>query len=354
MEHDSAKGIIAFVCDRRGEIRRVVADQLGVGERLRAGRPLTAVVAEGSLLKALELLRALQEGASAFGHLVEIPVDDELRRIALGGGALGEELLFVGSPSAADAEEAWERLRLDAAVAIASSRGVAEERGDDEAVQGTRERDRLVTLLAHDLRPPLATLARHARSAAPVGGGAGSSQAAARALGMAAELVALVDAALEKAGLPSVAPELARRPTDLVALTWDVVEFSRPLGEPRDVEIAFVPREEKVVAPVDAPRLAHAMGTLLQNALDHAPPGERVDVALEADEDRIVLTVRDEGAGLTPTQLRALGEDDGGRGLGWGLTLARRVVEAHGGSLGIDEDVERGATFVVTLPRASD
>jgi signal transduction histidine kinase len=227
-------------------------------------------------------------------------------------------------------------------------------------VAGQRE---LLTGVSHELRSPLArirvALALVPRDAAS----AGRLAAVEEDLG---ELERLIDdllttARLEAVGLPAAPAPLALRPL-LAALAARAARH--PRGRPGAVRVADGP---DLAAPADALLLERALWNLVDNALTHgAPP-----VVLEASRegDRIRLAVTDDGPGIpaadrarvlepfaTGDPARAPG--GGRRGFGLGLTLARRVAEAHRGAIAIEAVArgpagERGCRVVISLPASA-
>ena len=117
-------------------------------------------------------------------------------------------------------------------------------------------------------------------------------------------------------------------------------------------------RLPKVAADPD--RIGEVLANLLDNALRHTPPGGRVEVAATAAGGEVRLSVADTGEGI-PAELlgrvferfyrvdRARSRADGGSGIG--LTIARAIVEAHGGRIRAESDgTGRGSRFVVSIP----
>jgi len=110
----------------------------------------------------------------------------------------------------------------------------------------------------------------------------------------------------------------------------------------------------------DAVRLEQVITNLLVNAVKYTPPGGRIEIRVTSEQGQAVLTVEDTGAGITPA-LRAQvfdlfvqgerGLDRAQGGLGIGLTLVRRIVELHGGTVDVaSAGTGKGSTFVVRLP----
>ncbi len=112
----------------------------------------------------------------------------------------------------------------------------------------------------------------------------------------------------------------------------------------------------------DRARVRQIAWILLSNAVKYAPKDSTIAARLERRRDEAVLTVADEGPGLAPslrnqvfdlTRLPAADLPPRGRGLGLGLSIARRLAELHGGSIGFADAVNNGTVFTVRLPLAS-
>jgi two-component system sensor histidine kinase VicK len=98
---------------------------------------------------------------------------------------------------------------------------------------------------------------------------------------------------------------------------------------------------------------------LLSNAIKFSPKGGKVIVTLEADQEKHVqVSVKDEGPGISKKNLKRVFDhfykvagqpNDGGGGLGVGLTLVKEIVNAHGGEVWVESKLEVGSTFHFTL-----
>jgi len=113
----------------------------------------------------------------------------------------------------------------------------------------------------------------------------------------------------------------------------------------------------------DAARLEQVVSNLLDNASKYTHEGGRIGLSIDVTADTLKLTVADNGIGITPQMLPHVFEPfvqdaqalcSSGVGLGIGLTVARALVQAHGGSLvAHSAGFSRGSRFTVTLPRAA-
>lgn len=111
--------------------------------------------------------------------------------------------------------------------------------------------------------------------------------------------------------------------------------------------------------PVDAAKLQQVLLNLIANAVEHSAPGQRVWLSSRWENQHLVFAVRDEGPGIAPEEQARLFTAFGRvstrktaqeRSTGLGLAIARRVVEAHGGQIGVESAPGHGATFFFSVP----
>jgi signal transduction histidine kinase len=158
---------------------------------------------------------------------------------------------------------------------------------------------------------------------------------------------------------PEREPE--RLPLDLGALVRRTVEAATPLATAKGIALTADVADEDTEILGDSHLLTRAIENLLDNAVRHTPDCGAIRVSLARNEGRAVFTVADSGPGIAATDLPHLftplyrGEasrNSQASGVGLGLAIARRVLEAHGGSLTAGNRAEGGATFTGTLPVA--
>jgi len=152
--------------------------------------------------------------------------------------------------------------------------------------------------------------------------------------------------ALSEAGALS----LQREPTNIVELARDVAQsFS---GQHPSV---IAPAPADIVVDIDPVRIREVVSNLIANAIRYTPHDRQISITVDAQHDRVALTVADTGRGIEPDQLRRLfdrfykGAES--RGSGLGLAIAKGIVTAHGGEIGATSTPGEGTSIRVTLPR---
>jgi signal transduction histidine kinase len=225
-----------------------------------------------------------------------------------------------------------------------------------ELVRVTREHDRKLGLLAHELRQPLAAALAAERllnlTAEP------ASRARAReVLGrQLLHLAELIDNLLEYSRTDLTAPGTVYARLDLRDVAASAIETIESAAVQRGHVVTLT--GDSAMVEGDPARLRQAAVNLLQNAVRYTPRNGRIDVSVDVDGDFARLSVRDTGEGIPNERLTAIFEpfvrlSTAGPGLGIGLALVRRIADMHAGSVTVSsEGPNRGSTFVLRLPRA--
>jgi PAS domain S-box-containing protein len=232
-----------------------------------------------------------------------------------------------------------------------------------QTIDDSRAKDEFLATLSHELRNPLGAIANAAaalerRPAAEV-----ASERLRQIIDrQTRHLARLVDDLLDVARAAAGKIALHFQPVDLGDVAAGCVASLRASGRAERIRVGF--RAESVIVNADATRLAQIITNMLDNAVKFTPAGGTIDVSVVPEGHTAVLRVRDTGAGIEPAMLPRIFElfaqaqqpmDRSVGGLGIGLTLSRRLVEMHGGTITAASDgVGRGAEFTVRLPVAVD
>lgn len=243
------------------------------------------------------------------------------------------------------------------------------------AEASTRERERLLAVVAHDLRNPLAVVSMYAETlmlqGLTPGAPAPDDENAAwgrRALttihANAVAMQRLVEDLLDASSIRGGGLRLHRVPQRVGDAFDRARAMLTPLAESSGVALRFHDRAGAAEAEgaVDGERVLQLLSNLVGNAVKFTPAGGRVDVDFAVHEGTLVAAVHDTGPGIAPGDIphlfhafwtgeRRAGERNG-HGAGLGLWIARGIVEAHGGTLTAESVPGEGATFRFTIPLA--
>jgi PAS domain S-box-containing protein len=228
-----------------------------------------------------------------------------------------------------------------------------------EAAEANRAKDEFLATLSHELRNPLGAIANAVAALDRRGGGdEGTTRLHQIIHRQTHHLTRLVDDLLDVARATAGKVALNRQPLDLSEVAGGCVRSLRASGRTRRHRMMF--RAESVIVNADSTRLAQVITNMLDNAVKFTPSGGTIDVDVLREGQEAVLRVSDTGIGIAPEMLSRVFElfaqveqpmDRSGGGLGIGLTLSRRLVEMHGGSIAAtSEGHGRGAQFTVRLP----
>jgi PAS domain S-box-containing protein len=229
-----------------------------------------------------------------------------------------------------------------------------------ETTEANRAKDEFLATLSHELRNPLGAIANAVAALDRLGAGLGEPAARLRQIihRQTRHLARLVDDLLDVARATAGKIVLQRQPIDLSDVAAACLGSLRDSGRTREHRVTF--RAESVIVGADPTRLAQVVNNMLDNAVKFTPPGGSIDVDVLRQGPDAVLRVADTGIGIDPAMLPRVFDlfaqaeqplDRSVGGLGIGLTLSRRLVEMHGGSISAaSEGQGRGAQFTVRLP----
>jgi CheY-like chemotaxis protein len=218
-------------------------------------------------------------------------------------------------------------------------------------------------MLAHELRNPLAPIRYMAHLLSREGADLSRMRRNSEMLNRQVEhLVRLVDDLLDAARIRRGMIGIRRERLQIESALQRALETMQPTMGARHQSVRFTPASVPLPAIGDAVRLEQVFCNLLSNASKYSPERAVIHVSAQQLEDRAVISIRDEGAGIDAQILphifdlfiqadQSLDRTHGG--LGIGLTIVKRVVELHGGSVEArSEGLGQGSEFVVSLPLA--
>jgi CheY-like chemotaxis protein len=238
----------------------------------------------------------------------------------------------------------------------------------ERLAENDRRKDEFLAMLAHELRNPLAAMAYGVALLRKEADGQGDRGEDVLPIleRQVSQMRWMVDDLLDVARVERGRIELRPEAVDLAELARLAARTVRPAVESRGHELALEVAPGPIWVQGDPTRLEQVLVNLLSNAVKYTPPGGRIRLQVGPDpieQGRLRVSVEDNGVGLSPEMRgrifdlfaqaeRSLDRKEGG--LGIGLTLVRRLVELHGGSVEVDSPGPgRGSTFLVRLPASA-
>jgi PAS domain S-box-containing protein len=248
-------------------------------------------------------------------------------------------------------------------VVSGSTRNTSERHRSEEALrEADRRKDEFLAMLAHELRNPLAAIA-NASSLLDSENTDDREWAGRVVKRQSGQLARLIDDLLD----------VSRITTGKIRLRKEVIDVAVILDRARDsASPAITSRGHKLISnyhagklwiECDPTRIEQVVLNLLANAAKYTPPGGRIDLSASRLDAEILITVQDNGLGISPGRLpemfqlfaqgeRSIARSEGG--LGIGLTIVQKLVDMHGGRIEAHSDgLNQGSTFTICLPAAT-
>jgi PAS domain S-box-containing protein len=264
----------------------------------------------------------------------------------------------------ADSGRRFEQSDLQVAEDLAHRAGIAMENARlySELKDADRRKDEFLAMLAHELRNPLAPI-RNALHILRMPGADRQAVDQARQITerQVQHMVRLVDDLLDVSRILRGRIALRNQRAELATIVAGAVETAQPLLDAQGQQLSVSVPTQPLPVRADPTRLTQVIANLLHNAAKFSALGGRIWLTAEGQGSDVVVRVRDEGAGIRADLLprifdlfvqddRSLERSRGG--LGIGLTVARQLVELHGGSIAAHSaGPGQGSEFTVRLPR---
>ncbi|MEZ0395932.1 MAG: HAMP domain-containing sensor histidine kinase [Anaerolineales bacterium] len=375
---------LALLCDIHGNLLEILHDPQGLAAGLQPGTPFARLAARGSLGKALSFLAEIRAQGAAFDWEINVQAGEKICTLHFSGGKSGETLLIAGAEdgrfSVALYEEmmrmnneqtnslraAYKDAARDASLfdeisrlnneLVDMQRELARQKAELERLNA--EKNRYLGMAAHDLRNPLHAILMNSEfllEECP----AGEMREFIATIHETTRFMAqLVDDLLNVAQIEAGELTLDYAPVDLADLIRRNAATNRPLASRKGIELVYHIPEDLPRAVLDAAKFEQVLNNLIGNAVKFSPPGEKVEIRLEARGETFVLCVRDRGPGIPPERMATLfrpfqrGETGsaGEKSIGLGLSIVKRIVAGHGGQIWVESHPGEGAAFYVQFP----
>jgi PAS domain S-box-containing protein len=269
-----------------------------------------------------------------------------------------------------EAGGAWYRYllaKVDGSVAASFIDITANKRLEDELrrrAEALKEADRrkneFLAVLAHELRNPLAPVATSLQILKRMGGDARTARTLDVMDRQLAQIVHLIDDLLDISRIEQGKTTLHRAVVQLQDALAQGVDTAEPHIRAKGHELSIDMTPVPLHVHADPMRIAQVVANLLNNAAKYTHSHGRIRLALRSEPGYAVITVADNGIGIPQDKIKSIfdmfvqvdrSSDNAGGGLGLGLTLAKNLVEIHGGTIeATSEGLGRGSAFIVRLP----
>lgn len=231
---------------------------------------------------------------------------------------------------------------------------------NQELEAANTEKNKFIGIAAHDIRNPLANiynisvLLNSGNNLSPK-----QQQLVALLKRISADALTLLTNLLDISQIEAGAVRLKKQKQDYVAFVKEQIMLNSHLAEKKNQHIAFVCRSAELQLPFDSSYMGQVISNLLSNAIKYSLPDTTIEVGVEEEPSFIKTSFKDQGSGIRPQDLekifRPFGKGvnrptAGESSTGLGLTIVKKLVEAHGGEVGVESTYEKGATFCYTLP----
>jgi signal transduction histidine kinase/CheY-like chemotaxis protein len=240
--------------------------------------------------------------------------------------------------------------------------------GRSRAEESDRRKDEFLAMLGHELRNPLtalsAALMLRDRLEIPAGASRKVALLQDSCNRQVRNLVRLVDDLLDVSRISQGKVELRKQPIELKRVVQSAIESAQPAIDARKHRLSVSFDEGLFQLDADPTRLEQVLCNLLLNAAKYTPDEGKIALSITREEQQgapwVAIRVKDNGVGIDPQMHARVFEifvqidtaiDRAGGGLGLGLTLVKRLVEMHGGNVGVrSEGRGKGSEFLVRLP----
>jgi PAS domain S-box-containing protein len=275
-----------------------------------------------------------------------------------GGQVLGALTLVRTREDASDvqAKALADKYATSAAAALENARLY------DSARQANRARDEMLSIVSHDMRNPISAIAMCARVLAenPPSDASARNELLVTIRESTEWVNRLIEDLLDVANIERGRLSLDTSPHEPSQLALQALHMFDVEAKEHGIALDARLPTNLPLASADGARVVQVLSNLLRNAIKFTPEGGRVELGITANDGNLVFSVSDTGPGIAPENRPKVfdryWQSSAGaraRGAGLGLSIAKGIVEAHGGRIWLDTELGKGSTFAFTIPRAT-
>lgn len=304
-------------------------------------------------------------------YLAAHPASDSTRLIVAEGmrSSLTCPLIAMGKPIgfiffSSMKPNAYQDLHIDLFEQIASHLSIIVEKGRlyQQLVELNQVKNKVMGIVAHDLRNPLSVLKGYANllTAGALGTLSDEQRKVIKRMDDATEhMLALINDLLDVTAIEMGRLELQLRKTVLSDYLESCHEEYRMLGAVKNIDLSLELAPDLPIVTLDPGRISQVLGNLVSNAIKFSHPGTHVQVSARRLGEYVEIAVTDEGQGIPANEISKVFTEFGRTSVlptagesstGLGLAIVKRIVDAHNGRIWVESEVGKGSRFSFALP----
>lgn len=173
------------------------------------------------------------------------------------------------------------------------------------------------------------------------------------------QVLHLINQLLDVAKLEEKRMPLIKSYGDIVVFIEEIVENYRVLAAERGINIEFKTTIDELFLKFDSDKIKKVIENILSNAIKYTQPNSTVKINMETDEKHLIIRIKDQGAGLSQEEIKSIfdkfyrtksSEESKITGTGLGLSLAKDLMELHGGEISVSSKIGAGSAFSISIP----
>jgi signal transduction histidine kinase len=384
------------LCDQNGLIRKLLRDSIGLAEIEPAGKMMFSFIDADSRHRFLDFLTHVKSKKVAFLYQIDIILNGNKHPFIFGGVFSDPDILIVASANKTELFELINQQQEINNELLTRIRKLEKEKHENEnkrkeednriynditslnneLINLQRElarknaelvnlndlKNRFLGMAAHDLRNPIGIICSYSDFLIDEARDILSSEhnEFLDIIHSSAEfMLELIDDLLDISKIESGKIDLHKELFPIEQLMLKIVGLNKVLSQKKNIDIELIIIKQGLLVNADAPKLEQVFNNLLSNAIKFSIAGTVIKVEISGTENSVLTGVHDKGQGIPETELDKLFKPfqktsvkstGGERSTGLGLSIAKRIVEAHAGSIRVESKVGEGTIFYVELP----
>jgi signal transduction histidine kinase len=390
---ETANKRFSLLCDLEGRVLKILNDDNQLLAHTLVGAMFFSVVAPGDLNKVLNFFLEIKEKETAIGWEINVTTLQGTETFTFFAGLFDNQIGIAAATTKNGAQLLFSELtRINneqtnliraAAKQNAKLQVIPEDPGTSfyeelsrlnnelvniqrELAKKNRELDELnklknqfLGIAAHDLRSPIGVILSYSEFILNSPGEDDHVELIRRIHRTGQFMLGLVDNLLDIANIESGQLELNLSKEELVQILNDVIRTQEIFAKAKSMKIMFNHPVTQVMALIDRPKIEQAITNLLTNAIKYSFPNSLIEIYLEVKNNTIRIWVSDQGQGIReeevqklfkPFQKTSTRSTGGEKSTGLGLSIVKKIVEAHHGEIGVNSEWGKGSEFFFTLP----